>query len=897
MPFDRNTISTGLPGLDQMLTGLRAGDNVVWQVDSLDDYAALVQPFCQWARRNGRKLVYFRFAKHRPLVETSVSELRTVSTEAGFEAFITQIHEVIEEVGEDAFYVFDSMSDLSLERISDRMLGNFFVLTCPYLFALNTIAYHVLLRNHHSFHASSPIAQTTQILVDVYRMHDKLYLHPRKVQHRYSPTMHMLHVWEGDDFPPVTESYTTTLVLAQAPWAGSTPGGNRVGPWTRTFQEAEATLRAQERGQASAEEVSEARKLTLRIGITRDERLAELAERYFTLEDIVRIRQRILPSGLIGGKAVGMLLARRILDAASPRWASVLEPHDSFYIASENFYTYLVQNHVWLMRQKQKDPDAFLDGAAEARQRMFMGAFPDYIRERFQNVLEYFGHSPMIVRSSSLLEDAYGNTFAGKYDSVFCANQGPRHIRLDEFMQAVRRTYASSMSEEALLYRKARGVLHKDEQMALLVQRVSGTQNGTLYFPHVAGVGLSYNPYVWDKSIDPNAGVVRLVFGLGTRAVDRSDDDYTRVVALNAPTKRPEHDFADVRRHAQRRVDVLDLETNQLASYDFVDVVRRCPNLLGRVGEAGLCPAEPERGKAWKPSQGFHLIDMVASRDEDLARSDAERGRESFPWVLTFDRMLASTPFAEDMREMLQTLQAAYQSPVEVEFTLNFLPDGSYRINLLQCRPVVMGLGGSVERPTRAELRSEDVVLEARGAVVGQGRAATIDRVIYVSPAAYSRLGDGQRHEVAGVIGQLTHARAGEHKPSIMLMGPGRWGTSTPSLGVPVSFKAISGVSVLCEIVAMHQDLVPDVSLGTHFFNGLIEMEILYVAVFPRGKDSLNMNYFEEAPNRLAELLPGAARWADVIHVIDPVRSPGEPHMRLFADPLEQTLLCYLARS
>ena len=109
-------------------------------------------------------------------------------------------------MGEDAFYVFDSMSDLSLERISDRMLGNFFVLTCPYLFTLNTIAYHVLVRNNHSFHASSPIAHTTQILVDVYRLDDTLYLHPRKVQHRYSPTMHMLHKWDGDNFTPVTQS-------------------------------------------------------------------------------------------------------------------------------------------------------------------------------------------------------------------------------------------------------------------------------------------------------------------------------------------------------------------------------------------------------------------------------------------------------------------------------------------------------------------------------------------------------------------------------------------------------------------------------------------------------------------------------------------------------------------
>jgi hypothetical protein len=871
MPFDRNQISTGLPGLDQVLTGLRAGDNVVWQVDSLDDYAAFVEPFSRWARGNGRRLIYFRFAKHRPLCDPSTAEVHEVSPGPGFESFITQIHNVIEDVGEDAFYVFDSMSDLSLERISDRMLGNFFVLTCPYLFTLNTIAYHVLLRNNHSFHASSPIAQTTQILIDVYNHGEKLYLHPRKVQHRYAATMHMLHVWEGDEFRPVTESYVTTEVLARASWNRATVGGDRVGPWTRAFEDAATVQLAAERGQATAEQVSEARLLTRRLGITRDDSLAELADRFFTLDDILQIRQRILPSGLIGGKAVGMLLARRILNNHSPRWASVLEPHDSFHIASENFYTYLVQNHVWLLRQKQKNPDTFLDGAAEARQRLFMGTFPDYMRERFQNMLDYFGNSPIIVRSSSLLEDAYGNTFAGKYDSVFCANQGPRHIRVDEFLQAVRRVYASSMSEEALIYRNNRGVLHKDEQMALLVQRVSGARNGALYFPHVAGVGLSQNPYVWDKAIDPRAGVVRMVFGLGTRAVDRSDDDYTRVVALNAPTKRPEHNFDDVRRHAQRRVDVLDLETNQLASYDFIDVAKRSPGLP---------------------------LDMIASRDEELVRREAERGREVFPWVLTFDKMLEKTNFASDMREMLAVLQEAYGSPVEIEFTLNFLRDGSYRINLLQCRPVVMGLNGPIERPDLARLAPQDIVMQARGAVVGQGRSTVIERVIYVSPAAYSQLSDGQRHEVAAVIGQITAKRREGPSPSIMLMGPGRWGTSTPSLGVPVSFKAISGVSVLCEIVAMHDDLVPDVSLGTHFFNGLIEMEILYVAIFPQGegKGGLNVDYFENAPNRLAELVPEAARWSQVIRVIDPATGTGQPRLHLCADPMEQSFLCYLAR-
>ncbi len=154
-------------------------------------------------------------------------------------------------------------------------------------------------------------------------------------------------------------------------------------------------------------------------------------------------------------------------------------------------------------------------------------------------MLDYFGQSPIIVRSSSLLEDSYGNAFAGKYESVFCPNQGPHHRRLEELLGAVKTVYASTMSEKALRYRAQRGLLDQDEQMSLLVQRVSGVGYGSLFYPQVAGVALSRNPYVWNECIDPAAGVVRLVFGLGTRAVDRTDDDYTRIVALNAPAAPP----------------------------------------------------------------------------------------------------------------------------------------------------------------------------------------------------------------------------------------------------------------------------------------------------------------------------------------------------------------------
>ncbi len=218
---------------------------------------------------------------------------------------------------------------------------------------------------------------------------------------------------------------------------------------------------------------------------------------------LVEIMQRMIGTGQIGGKSLGMLLARAILKHADARWAERLESHDSFYVGSDVFYTYLVQNGCWWLRRRQKDFALGLQRAAEARQKILQGAFPDYIQDQFLEMLEYFGQSPLIVRSSSLLEDNYGNAFSGKYESVFCANQGSPQERLEAFMNAVRTVYASTMSEEGLRYRQHHGLLDRDEQMALLIQRVSGEMYGDLFFPHIAGVGFSFNPFVWHAGHRP----------------------------------------------------------------------------------------------------------------------------------------------------------------------------------------------------------------------------------------------------------------------------------------------------------------------------------------------------------------------------------------------------------
>jgi hypothetical protein len=480
-------------------------------------------------------------------------------------------------------------------------------------------------------------------------------------------------------------------------------------------------------------------------------------------------------------------------------------------------------------------------------------------------MLDHFGQSPIVVRSSSLLEDSFGNAFSGKYESVFCANQGSPHERLEEFLAAVRQIYASAMGRDALLYRAERGLLDRDEQMALLVQRVSGAMHGRLFFPHVAGVGLSFNPFAWSEQIDPRAGVLRLVFGLGTRAVRRSDNDYTRIVALNAPERRPETSSSDVRGYAQWRVDVLDLDGKRHCSRSFEEVVEAC-------GE--LC------------------IDMVAWRDPELMRRSRETKRPVFPWVLTFRRLLSETDFTGDMRSMLATLEQAYEYPVDVEFTANFLADGSYRVNLVQCRPFQVKTDSAALAPPA--VADSDLVLRTEGAVIGASMGTEVGRLIYVVPSVYGQLPQQDRYAIARLVGRVARM---DHRPegALVLAGPGRWGSSEPSLGVPVSFAEISRANVLCEIIEMREGLVPDVSLGTHFFNDLVEMQILYLALVP-GKEGnrINAGLLEQAPNRLPELLPSEAMWASAVRVIDSSNIAAGRRLRLHADAIGQRAVCYL---
>ncbi len=853
-------ISTGIKGLDNILTGLRLGDNVVWQIDDINDYVDLVKPFVKQGLEEKKKVVYMRFASHRELLEPDKRIKRyELNAHAGFESFATRVNNIITEEGEGTYYVFDCLSELLSAWASDLMIGDFFMITCPYLYELKTITYFSLMRNSHSFKTIARIRETTQLLLDVYYAEGSCYIHPLKVWNRYSPTMFLPHQRKDGECIPITDSVNAVNILSYIREKTAEGAKRNLDYWDRLFIEAEELIK----DGATEEEKNDTIRKLCTIMISKNKRMLDLAMRYFSLEELIEIKSRLIGTGFIGGKSVGMLLARKILSKSKLfDWQKIAEPHDSFYIGSDIFHSYIVHNRWWKLHMQQKTEEGYFAVAKVLKEKMIYGVFSEDIMEFFQQIIEYFGASPIIIRSSSLLEDDFGNAFAGKYESVFLANQGTPEQRYIQFTEAVKTIYASTMNEDALVYRKQRGLDKLDEQMALLVQRVSGAHHKDYFFPDLAGVGLSYNTYVWNKDIDPHAGMLRLVFGLGTRSVNRVEGDYPRMVALDDPLRRPYAEKDDLRKYSQHEVDLINTKTNILDTVSFERLVTDKKINISRVAIKDYEPMEEAR------------------------RSDPESKDR---WILTLDGLFSDDILSDHFKKILNSLEEAYHYPIEIEFTVNYAKNDSFRINLLQCRPLqTKGLGHKVDIPDH--IISSNMLFGSEGYFLGGNISQKIDRVISVDPEKYSKLVLSDKYQIARLVGKLNRKIKDKNESPTLLMGPGRWGTTTPSLGVPVKFAEINNIAVLIEVAFSGSNFMPELSFGTHFFQDLVETNIFYVALFPEKKGiAFNMEWFKDSINMFSELMPDSSRYEDIISVYD-VSGRG---LKIMSDVVSQQVVCF----
>lgn len=618
-------------------------------------------------------------------------------------------------------------------------------------------------------------------------------------------------------------------------------------PQFMLFEQASAieNLPADQRQQSDAR-LREIKVVLIRTLISDQLAYVKIAKDWFTIADLREIRLHKIGSGKIGGKSAGMLLAKRILDeVAGEDIRTHVSIPESYFIGADVTYEFLALNGLldW-GDQKYKTEEQIRSEYLQLRHDFMVSTFPATALAELRELLEKIGRQPLIVRSSSLLEDNFGTSFAGKYESHFLPNQGTIDENLLNLTNAIQSIYASIFNPDALLYRRSKGLQDYDERMAILLQVVQGEKHGRYYLPHGAGVAFSHNQYRWTPKIRRKDGFLRLVWGLGTRAVDRIGNDYPRLVALSHPLLHPEANPKAISRYSQHYVDVIDLEDNTFTTLPVSDVITsRYP---------------PLRYIAQEDEGGF-LVPIHAS----LLEGDLDQ------LVITFDELLKRTPIAARMRTMLQILEEHYQSPVDTEFTLKIIDPYSVQpeveVCLLQCRPQSHLTEKKVRLPS--SLNPADIIFSTHR-LVPEGHIEGIRYVIYVTPEGYFSMDSlAQRVDLIKAIRKLNSQLGSE---IFITVGPGRWGTSNPELGVQIGYGDIYNTRALVELSGRNIGPEPEPSYGTHFFQDLVESNIYPLAINLDDDDvDFNRDFFYKATNQLVNFLPEATGLQDSLRLID----------------------------
>lgn len=599
-----------------------------------------------------------------------------------------------------------------------------------------------------------------------------------------------------------------------------------------------------------------------------------IARNFINIFDLKEIMSRKIGRGKIGGKSAGMILAYKILCQPGPDDLIDLKDHlalpETYFIGSDVYYDFKTINNLeQTTSQKYLTREEIERQYPRIRAAYLTGRFPEDATERLREILAEIGQAPIIVRSSSLLEDNFGSAFAGKYDSFFLPNQGTPQENLAALIKAIIQIYASVLSPDALFYRQIQELDDYDERMAILIQKVQGERYGKYFFPYIAGVGYSSNPFIWNKKLKREDGFLRMVLGLGTRAVDRVDRDYPRMVGLSHPQLRPVNGPADIIKYSQRFMDVIDLEENAFKTIPVTDVL----------------------------ASDFPGVQYLASVDEgDFIKPIFSLGVTIPPekLVLTFENLLKNTDFVKLMKTILKKLDRYYERPVDIEFAVQFTPGypkPKLKIILLQCRPLSHQSGGqNIVMPQNVPLADQ---IFTANRLVPSGVVDKIKYIIYVDPLAYSQISDtSTRMELARIVGRLNKRLEGE---KFILMGPGRWGSSNIDLGVKVTYADIYNTLMLIEIAVARNGITPELSYGTHFFQDLVESNIFPLALYPDTPGILfNYAFINQAPNELTLLLPHDSAYADYIKVINVAEAQPNKLLRVVMSTEESSALGYL---
>lgn len=526
--------------------------------------------------------------------------------------------------------------------------------------------------------------------------------------------------------------------------------------------------------------------------------------------------------GSLGGKARGLAFLNHLLtvQAEDGRLAGlrVCLPQ-TFVLTTDIFDAFLQENRLM--------PAELLElSDAEILARFERATLNPGVRRSLEVMLENLA-GPLAVRSSSLLEDDMLHPLAGIYETVMIPNNDPdpgaRRLDLE---RAVRRVFASTFLRNSRAYLTQFGSRPEEEKMAVIVQSLVGQRFGGRFYPHLSGVAQSYNYYPLPplKSED---GVVLLALGLGRTVVEGGDclRFCPRYPAMLPQFATPQQTLE----HAQQSFYALDLGRSRVEpALELKDAVVRYD--LDAALEDGTLP-------------------LLASRYDAENDVIQEGLGGDGPWVLTFHNLLkhGSVPLAPALTRLIELTARGLGTPVELEFACDLgdvgrrLPAGAPRrepvLYALQVRPFMAR--EMVKELSGRPLSVARVVCRSRRAL-GYGRRQLGD-VVYVKPAAFQ---PAHSPRIAREVAQLNERLLAE-KRSYVLIGPGRWGSSDPWLGIPVQWADISGAQIIVEASPEGYNIDP--SQGTHFFHNLTSMRLGYLTIPPGARAGRDEEYVDWA--------------------------------------------------
>ncbi len=518
--------------------------------------------------------------------------------------------------------------------------------------------------------------------------------------------------------------------------------------------------------------------------------------------------------GSLGGKGRGLAFASRLLDEArmSERFAGIrVTVPPAVVMGTGVFDDFLEAGGLRSFALQCEDE-------SETLRRILAARLPSEARRALERVVLVF-RGPLAVRSSSLLEDSPQQPLAGVYGTWLLPNDHPDPARrLEQLMDAVKRVYATTFSHRARAFLEATHYRMEEEAMAVVIQRLVGARHGNRFYPHISGVARSHNYYPQPPA-GPEDGITAVALGLG------------RTVAEGEPCLRfsPAHpghilDHASVEsvlRGAQRHFWALELGRDEPSWEDEGPLVR-----------LPLRAAEEDRTLA-----------PVASTysQENHAVYDG-LGREGIRLV-TFAPMLKHGvfPLAAILRDLLALGTSSTRLPVEIEFAATLgSRDEPSEMAFLQLRPVALGAREGDVDLTR--FPQERVFCESPS-ILGHGRWDDLSDWVVVDRGRYER---SQSAEVAAAVAHFNKRLTAEGR-SYGLIGVGRWGSSQPSLGIPVKWEDISGARVIVE--AGFRDFKVTPSQGTHFYQSLISLGVGYFTVNAEaGEGFVDWEWLASAP-------------------------------------------------